>query len=439
MARNLAQTLTHSALGLLSRFARSSVTDDPNLRKASERVIFEATHTGFKLAAAASRPFSAVAKLTKPEHPVVAKEPDLFDLNPTEEQAMIREEMRKFAAGRLRPFAQKADAECSAPADLLAEAAGLGIILMNIPESLGGAATERTTITQALVAEALAHGDMGLAVACLAPAGVAAALAEWGTAEQQAKYLTAFASETPPAAAIALAEPRVLFDPFALSTTARKEGSDYIINGVKALVPRAAQAELFLVAAQTDQGPALFIVESSTAGLSIEADPGMGVRAATLGRLTFKGVRVPAQNRLGGDDGLPYADLVHRSRLAWCALAVGTAQAVQDYVIPYVNDRVAFGEPISHRQAVAFMVANIAIEVDAMRLLTWRAASRAEHGMSFAREAALARKACTDLAMRIGSDGVQLLGGHGYTKEHPVERWYRDLRAAGVFEGGVLL
>jgi alkylation response protein AidB-like acyl-CoA dehydrogenase len=112
---------------------------------------------------------------------------------------------------------------------------------------------------------------------------------------------------------------------------------------------------------------------------------------------------------------------------------------VLDYVIPYVNDRIAFGEPISHRQAVAFMVADIGIELEGMRLVTYRAASRATQGKSFDREVALARKLCTDKGMKIGSDGVQLLGGHGFVKEHPVERWYRDLRAVGILEGAVLV
>jgi alkylation response protein AidB-like acyl-CoA dehydrogenase len=111
---------------------------------------------------------------------------------------------------------------------------------------------------------------------------------------------------------------------------------------------------------------------------------------------------------------------------------------VLDYLIPYVNERIAFGEPISNRQAVAFNVANVAIELEGMRLATYRAASRVDQGLEFAREAALARRLCAERGMAIGSDGVQLLGGHGYTKEHPVERWYRDLRAAGMMEGALV-
>jgi alkylation response protein AidB-like acyl-CoA dehydrogenase len=138
-------------------------------------------------------------------------------------------------------------------------------------------------------------------------------------------------------------------------------------------------------------------------------------------------------------DADAYRECIRLSRLGWCALSLGTAKAVLDYVTPYVNEREAFGEPISHRQSVAFMVANIAIELEGMRLVTYRAGSRAERGQDFARETALARRLCAEKGMQIGTDGVQLLGGHGYVKEHPVERWYRDLRAIGVMEGAVLV
>jgi alkylation response protein AidB-like acyl-CoA dehydrogenase len=194
-----------------------------------------------------------------------------------------------------------------------------------------------------------------------------------------------------------------------------------------------------VVGARLDGENVLVIVESGAEGLSVEADPAMGVRAASLTTLTLDGVRVPESNVLGDPDGTSYAECVRLSRLAWCALSVGVAQAVLDYVTPYVKERQAFGEPIAHRQSVAFMVANIAIELQAMRLLTWKAASRAAAGKDVARDVALARKLCADRGMQIGTDGVQLLGGHGFVKEHPVERWYRDLRAISIMEGGVLV
>ena len=215
-----------------------------------------------------------------------------------------------------------------------------------------------------------------------------------------------------------------------------------MLKGAKSLLARAQECELFLIAAEAEGiGPALFVVESSAKGLSVEDEPAMGLRPAATGRLLIENVKVPASALLG-EDGFKakdYADCVNRARIAWAGLATGTAQAVLDYVIPYVNDRQAFGEPISNRQGVAFVVSDIGIESDGIRLATYRAASRADRGEKFAREAAIARRLCATKGMEIGSQGVQLLGGHGFVKEHPVERWYRDLRAAGVMEGALLV
>ncbi|MFZ2050348.1 MAG: acyl-CoA dehydrogenase family protein, partial [Solirubrobacteraceae bacterium] len=225
-----------------------------------------------------------------------------------------------------------------------------------------------------------------------------------------------------------------------LSTKARRDGGDWVLDGIKSLVARPGECELFVIAAEAEEfGPTLFVVESSTKGLSVQAEPAMGLRAAATGRLLIEGARVPTGAILADGARAAYLECVQRARIAWCALAIGTAQAVLDYVIPYVNERIAFGEPVSNRQAVAFGVADIGIETEAMRLLTYRAAARADQGADFAHEAALARRLCTAKGMKIGSEGVQLLGGHGYVKEHPVERWYRDLRAAGVMEGALLV
>jgi len=295
-----------------------------------------------------------------------------------------------------------------------------------------------------LVAEAMAHGDMGMAVACLAPSAVSTAVSLWGDEGQQATYLPAFTGDDVPAAALTLMEPRPLFDPFVLHTKARRTGNGFVLDGVKSMVPRAAEAELFVVAADLEHvGPALFLVESDSTGLEVEAEPGMGLRAAGMSRLLLDGVHLPGTALLCGGDpeacAETYADCVRLSRLGWCGLALGTSRAVLDYVVPYVNERHAFGEPISHRQSVAFTVADIGIELEGMRLVTYRAASRAEHGKPYARETALARRLCAERGMQIGTDGVQLLGGHGFVKEHPVERWYRDLRAVGLMEGTVLV
>nr|WP_188828077.1 acyl-CoA dehydrogenase family protein [Nocardia camponoti] len=434
-----------TAMRALTTLTGSELAEKYNLRKPIERVTYEGTKTGFRTLGAATRTFAKVTGGDKPKRLVdnEAKTKDYFDLTPTDEQQMIVETVRDFAAEILRPAAYDADNAAAAPRDLLDRAAELGITLINVPEELEGAAAERGAVTNSLVAEALSYGDMGLALPILAPSGVAVALSQWGTDAQQQTYLPAFTGENVPQASVVINEPRALFDPFALQTKATRSPSGFQLNGVKSLVPAAADAELFIVAAELEGRPAFFIVESDSTGLSVEADPSMGLRAAGLGRLILDNVSVTADALLGDEDAATraaeYGDAVQLARLGWSSLAIGTGQAVLDYVIPYVNEREAFGEPISHRQAVAFMVANMGIELDGLRLVTLRGASRAEQGLSFAREAALARKLATDKGMQIGLDGVQLLGGHGFTKEHPVERWYRDLRAIGVAEGIVLV
>jgi alkylation response protein AidB-like acyl-CoA dehydrogenase len=395
----------------------------------------------FSAVGASTRQFKRIQGLGKAPTRLKASGADYFDLTPDEDQKMILETVEEFAEEILRPAACDADDAASYPPDLIAKAAELGITAINIPEDFDGIAAHRSAVTNVLVAEALAYGDMGLALPILAPGGVASALTHWGSADQQATYLTEFAGENVPQACVAIAEPHALFDPTALKTTAVRTPSGYRLNGVKSLVPAAADAELFIVGAQLSGKPALFIVESSTNGVSIKADPSMGIRGAALGRVELDNVSVPLSARLGEDGATDddYSEAIALARLGWAALAVGTAHAVLDHVVPYIKERQAFGEPIAHRQAVAFMAANIAIELDGLRLITWRGASRAEQGLPFAREAALAKRLGTDKGMQIGLDGVQLLGGHGFTKEHPVERWYRDLRAIGVAEGVVVI
>ena len=430
------------SLGLraLNRLAGLEVLDRIGMRERAEKALYSATKNGFRAAGAAGRTFSRSQKLDGPVRQAHGKRAALFDLNPTDEQQMMREAIGDFALERIRPAALEADAACAAPEELLGQANELGVTMLGVPGELGGAFEERSAITSFLVAEQLARGDMGLAVAMLAPAAVGTAIGLWGDADQQSTYLAEFAGESPPAAALALLEPRPLFDPADLQTKAKKSGDGYVLSGTKALVPRAADAELFVIAAEVDgRGPGLFIVEAKDGGISYEAEPAMGIRAAGTGRLTLEGVKLGSERLLGGGDPAVYRDCVRLARLGWCAVAVGTAQAAADYVVKYVNERVAFGEPISHRQAVAFNVADIAIELEGMRLTALRAASRADQGLDNGREVALARQLAREKGMQIGSDAVQLLGGHGYTKEHPVERWYRDLRAVGLMEGGVLV
>jgi alkylation response protein AidB-like acyl-CoA dehydrogenase len=429
-------------LGLrwLNKLAGSDLLDRIRIRKQVERALFTGTKNGFRSATAAGRTFKAAQNLTSPARQKPSKPRALFDISPDDEQQMLQEGVRDFAEAKVRPVAKQADFDKSTPSELLEQANELGVNMLGVPEELGGVMHEQAAVTSVLIGEALAHGDMGIAYAALAPGAVATAIGHWGTPEQEATYLPAFTGEDTPAAALAILEPRPLFDPLRLETTARKDGDDWVLDGSKSLLARPTECELFLVAAEAeDIGPALFVIESGASGLTVEEEPAMGLRPATTGRLLLEDVKLPADALLGEGKREDYVECVQRARLAWCALAVGTAQATLDYVKQYVNERVAFGEPISNRQGVAFAVSDIGIESEGMRLATYRAASRADQGQEFAREAAMARRLCAQKGMQIGSEGVQLLGGHGFVKEHPVERWYRDLRAAGVMEGALLV
>ena len=439
--------LVRIGLRALRKIAASPQLEASGLRGPTQRLVYEGSRLGFQSITTATRGFKAVQRLSGAARPTRRTATDLFDLNPSEDQTMMMDAMRAFADEQLRPQAQQADAQGAVSPELLQAFAELGVAALSVPDELGGAGDTHDVLTQALIAEQLAHGDLGMAWACLAPAAVSQALLRWGSAAQQATYLGAFAGEHPPPAALALMEPTPLFDPMSLATRAEPSpDGGYVLTGEKCMVPGVARAELFVIAAELPgHGPQLFVVEANAPGLSHAPEPTMGLRSAAPGRLRLDQVKLSAEARLGADQPEAYRECIQLGRLAWCALSVGCAQAVLDLLVPYVNERQAFGEPISHRQSVAFAISNVAIELQGMRLLTWRAAELADRpdrpdGLAaFADAVTLARRLCADKGMQIGSDGVQLLGGHGFVKEYPVERWYRDLRAVALMEGGLLL
>ncbi len=361
----------------------------------------------------------------------------LFDLTLTDEQRMTRESVQRFAETELAALARDADDNNATPAGFYEKTLELGLGLMPIPEALGGAGVPRSPISNTLNTEDLAQGDMSLALGSLTPLAFINTLIDHATAAQQEKYLPRFCGETFEQATIAFMEPRATFEPTELQTIAKRSGDGFIINGSKTMVPLGTDAELVLVIAELEnEGPAAFIVEGAAANLERSSQENMGLRGVQMAELHFNDVVVPGDALLG-ESGFDLQRFIDLSRIGICALAIGTCQAVLDYVIEYCNERVAFGEPITNRQSVAFMIADIAIELDAMRLMTWRAAARAENGEDFHEHAYLAKAFCAEHAMEIGTNGVQLLGGHGFTKEHPVELWYRNLRAIAILEGAV--
>jgi len=359
----------------------------------------------------------------------------LFDLSLTDEQRMNRETMQRFAAAEIRAQAKVADEAGITPGDFYAKTAELGLALLPIAEALGGAGVDRSPLSNALIHEDLAGGDMAMALGALSPLAFVNTLLDQGSEAQREHYLPPFCGDGFVAATTALLEPRATFEPTELQTTATRDGGGFTLSGTKTMVPLGLDAQLMLVVAQLeDAGPAAFIIEGTPAGMTRTPESHMGLRTVQLATLAFEQVQLPASALLGSGD-FDLQRFIDLSRIGLCALAVGTCQGILDYVTEYCNERVAFGEPISHRQSVAFMVADIAIELEAMRLMTWRAAARAERGLDFHEQAYLAKLFCAEHAMKIGTDGVQLLGGHGFCREHPVEMWYRNLRAIAILDG----
>lgn len=423
-------------LGLASRFAGSDWAQKYGLTKTAEKLAYIGTREGFKFAGKLSE------KRQKKQGDVKlltdARPKNLFNLNLSDEQEMIRDSVQSYAQGVVRDLAHDANEANALPENFLEDISALGLNLFAVPESLGGAAQAHSPTTSAIIAEELAFGDFTLAYATLAPVAVANALVRWGSKAQQDKYLPLWVAEKPVRATIALQEAHPLFDPYKLETTAKSSRGGYELNGIKTLVPLNGQADLYLVAALHKGKPQLFIVPGNATGLSFKKAPAMGVRAAETGTLTLNKVRLD-KDALLGNGKLNYQEFIDLGQLHWCALALGACKAALEYSITYANERTAFGEPISHRQSVAFMIADMGIELEAMRLMVWRAAALAEDGQSFHREAYLAHLLCKEKAMQIGTDAVQILGGHGFTKEHPAERWYRDLRILGSITSGMHL
>ncbi|MBB2891015.1 acyl-CoA dehydrogenase family protein [Flexivirga oryzae] len=423
---------------LITRAGGLEAMKNPALRAKVEKVLYRGARQGFRAQVAAGRMFTARTGSGDPTRSRPARPRHEFDLTPTDDQQMIREAARELADEVLRPAAAQADTDREVPDQVREQSSQMGMALLGVPTELGGVAEEASAVTSVLVLEELARGDMGLAVAVMSSAAVANCLVNYGDSAQQATYLAAFTDEHDPATgALAVMEPQPLFDPAQPQTRARREGAELVLHGTKSLVPGAAGADLFIVSALLDGDARLVIVPPSSQGVTVSDDPAMGLRAPHTGSVHLDGVRVPATNLLGS--AADHADAVARARLAWAAAAVGTSQAVLDQVTAYTKERKAFGEPIAHRQAVAFTVANIAIELDGLRLVVWRAAALLDRGLDATAQIAHARSLTERHCAQIGSEGVQLLGGHGFVKEFDNERWYRDLRGAGLMEGVLLV
>lgn len=354
----------------------------------------------------------------------------------TDEQSSAREAMQGFASNVLRPVAREYDEASAIPDGYFEKAWELGLTATQLPESYGGYGADRSPVTNAIVLEELAYGDATLAVAGLAPSLFANAIADQGTEEQKGAYLPAFCGSAFHTGSLAITEPTPGFDVFAPRTTAEKTASGFALHGVKSFVPLGDRAANFLVVARCGDGLDAFIVPRDAAGLTItEVEKNLGLKALTTTGLRLDGVAVGADQRLGGAEGADVGQLINQSRVAIAAVLTGLSRAVLDYCVPYSKERVAFDEPIARKQSIAFRLAEMHIEIESSRWLTWKAATDLEQGRDATRSSTLARRYVAEKAMWIADNGVQVLGGHGFIREHPVEMWYRNARTLGVLEG----
>lgn len=427
---NMANKAQGLGLALITKIAGSDLIDQFKLRKIIEKTLFQGSKAGFKTLSLTQKTFKSNSSV--PKQRLSNQQKSLFDLGLTEEQQMTADAMQQFASEVLYPLAHDADHNERFPQALWQHYSDLGINYYALPEQFGGVATEKNIVSNVLIAEHLAQGDFSLAAGLLSTFSVINAITQWGSKDVQAQYLASFAEDTEIKATFATQEATAGFNPHQLKTTASLHQGQFTLSGEKTLVILGETADVLLVNAAFNGKADVFIVKRD-ASIRAKKTPAMGLKADETVTLYFD--QTPAE-RLGDDD-FNYTAFLDLGHVMWCAMAVGTCEAVKKYCIQYANERTAFGEPISHRQGVAFIIADMAIEIEAMRMLVLNAASLAESGQSFHREAYLARILCAEKSMKIGTDGVQLLGGHGFTKEHPVERWYRDLRATAIMQSGL--
>jgi len=366
----------------------------------------------------------------------------MYSFDPTEEQQLMIDTAREFARKEMAPKAHEADEAAKLPAGFLEQAWELGLAVAAIPEKYNGAAMDRSAVTGALLLEELGAGDVSLALAMLAPATFAYPIVDYGTDAQKETWLPRCTSASFPKLTAALVEPSLDFDPTALGCRAKKQADgSYLLSGKKCFVPNGGNAEAFLVYARESdtegfEGVQAFIVPAGAKGLSVsEKEKNMGVHALDSVELTLEAVRVPPAAKLGGDAGIDFERIMSYSRIALCALALGVARAALEHSVEYAKERKTFGKPIGTRQSVAFMIADMRIELDAARVLLWEAAWRLDRGEKATKESYLAKLYTDEMVLKVTDDAVMVMGGHGFIRENPVERWLRNGRGFAAFDG----
>jgi acyl-CoA dehydrogenase len=358
----------------------------------------------------------------------------------SDEQRALRDLAREFAAKEIRPVAADYDERSQHPGDVIAKAHEVGLMNPHIPEEYGGPGLP--AFEQILVGEELAWGCSGIATSIVANILGSLPVILAGSDAQKGDWLPPLVEE-PLLCSFALTEPGAGSDVSAIQTTALRRGDEYVLNGSKMFITNAGQAAWFVVFASTNpeaghRGLSAFVVPAGSDGVVVEQHlDKLGQRATDTSALAFQEVRVPASSRLGEEgEGFKIAmRTLDLTRPGTAAGAVGVARAAFEHAVDYAKSRVQFGQPIAMNQGVNFLVADMAAEIEAARLLTWQAAWLIDQGQRATLQSSYAKRVSADTAMKVTTDAVQIFGGYGYMKEYPVEKLMRDAKLFQIYEG----
>jgi butyryl-CoA dehydrogenase len=364
-----------------------------------------------------------------------------FDLSLTEEQALVQKTARDFAREKVLPRAAEIDEQKKVPAELIREMGKLGLMGIDVPERYGGSGLD--TLTYVLVVEEINRACASTGVILCSHVSLAIApILKWGSDAQKEKWLPDLARGEK-IGCFALSEPAAGSDAAAMRMSARRDGDSWVLNGTKNFITNGAIADVCVVFAQTDpaqkhKGIAAFVVEKGTAGFSVgRLERKLGIRGSDTAQLVFQDCRVPAANALGRvGEGFKIAlSTLDGGRIGIAAQAVGIARACLEDSLAYAKEREAFGKKIADFQAIQWKLADMATEIDAARLLTWKAATLRDQGAPHILEAAEAKLFASDIAVKAARDCVQIFGGYGYLADFPAERHYRDAKITEIYEG----
>lgn len=364
----------------------------------------------------------------------------MADFSLSDEQKQLQDLAREFTQNEIVPVAAELDKKAEFPTEVCRKAWELGLMNVQIPEAYGGAGLG--VFEDCLIAEEFGVGCTGIGTSMMSNMLAEGPLLVAGTEEQKKKYLGQMIEEFA-FSAYAVTEPDAGSDVAGIKTQAKKVGNDYVINGQKMWITNAAQAKWFFLLAYTQpdagyKGMTAFIVPADSEGVKVgKHEEKMGQRASDTRGVTFEDVKVPEANRLGKDgDGWKIAmGAFDHSRPVVAAAAVGLARGAMEHSIRYATERTTFGVPIAKHQAVSFMIADMAMQVEAARMLVWKSAWKTDHGERNTLEAAYAKAYAADMAMKVATDAVQVFGGYGYSTEYPVEKMMRDAKIFQIYEG----